>query len=459
MTDPEARGTPVPSDPAAADPAAAGPTTGGPVTGSIEVGLRRVAELDPRAPLPESDPRLVARIAGEIRAAGPMTFARFMELALYDPEAGYYTTGSAGPGRHGDFLTAPEGHPIFGWAIARLLESAWDALHRPPEFVIREHGAGSGALAAGVLDGLRRSGSPLLGAVRYQPSDVAPARLDALRERLSELGLAAHIEPADDRPAQGAILANELLDALPVHRVEGGPDGQLLERFVTLPASVGGSGETTTGTADASGTADPGASAAGGGGTGDPALADFTTVLGPPSTPSLAARIDAEGIALQPGQPAEICLALDAWVARAAGPLERGVMLLIDYGYRAAQLYGPDRGSTLRAYHRHRVHADPLVAIGRQDLTAHVDLTAVERAAVAAGLEPAGRTTQGQLLADLGAGELLVALQADPATTLESYLEARSALMRMLDPRATGAFAVLAFGRGLPSGARLRGLA
>jgi SAM-dependent MidA family methyltransferase len=105
------------------------------------------------------------------------------------------------------------------------------------------------------------------------------------------------------------------------------------------------------------------------------------------------------------------------------------------------------------------VHADPFVAIGRQDLTAHVDLTAVERAAAAAGLEPLGRTSQGQFLADLGTGELLVALQTDPASTLESYMEARSALMRMLDPRATGGFAVLAFGRGLPAESRLRGFA
>ena len=161
---------------------------------------------------------------------------------------------------------------------------------------------------------------------------------------------------------------------------------------------------------------------------------------------------------LEPGQPAEICLDIDDWIARAAEPLERGELLLIDYGYPAAELYSPARGSTLRAYHRHRVHADPFVAIGRQDLTAHVDLTAVERAALASGLEPLGRTTQAQFLDALGTGELLVALQTEPASTLESYLDARSALMRMLDPRATGAFAVLAFGRGLPAESRLRGL-
>jgi SAM-dependent MidA family methyltransferase len=393
------------------------------------VGLRRVTELDPAAPLPESDPRLVARIATELREHGPMTFARFMELALYDPEAGYYTAGrgagdiETGPGRAGDFLTAPEGHPIFGWAAARHLESVWDALGRPGRFVVREHGAGTGALAAGILDGLRRSTSPLLGSIRYQAIDASPARLRALQDRIAGLGLADRLEPFDPAPEVGAIVANELLDALPVHRVEGGDGGGLQERFV-VPAPDG----------------------------------SLTTEVGPPSSPELAARLDAEGVRLVPGQRAELCLAIDGWIADAAATLERGELLLIDYGHDAADLYRPERGSTLRAYHRHRVHADPLVAIGRQDLTAHVDLTAVTRAAGAAGLTPVGRTTQAQFLAGLDAGDLLVAMQTDPAIDLGRYLEARAALVRMLDPRVTGGFAVLAFGRGLPPDA-VRGFA
>jgi len=394
-------------------------------TGQAEVGLRRVAGLEPAAPLPDSDQALVERIRAEIDRHGPLTFARFMELALYEPGLGYYTRPDAlegGPGRGGDFLTAPEGHPIFGEAIARHLEAVWEALGRPARFVVREHGAGTGALAAGILDGLRRAGSPLLPAIRYQAVDAAPARLEGLRVRLAEHGLEAILDPATDQPEAGAILANELLDALPVHRVEGGANGEVLERFV----GIGVHG-------------------------------DFEDVAAGPSTPDLAARLEAEGIQLEPGQVGEICLALDHWIAGAAGSLDRGELLLIDYGHPAAELYKPDRGSTLRAYHRHRVHADPFVAIGRQDLTAHVDLTAVERAAAAAGLTALGRTTQARFLADLGAGELLVARQADPRTTLQSYLEAKAALVRMLDPRATGGFAVTAFGRGMPSGAPLRG--
>jgi len=390
----------------------------------VEVGLRRVPELDPAAPLPESDPHLLERIRREIRRDGPMPFARFMELALYDPEAGYYVASrgadeaETGPGRAADFLTAPEGHPIFGWALARHLESVWLALDRPAQFVVREHGAGTGALAAGILDGLRRSGSSLLEAVRYQPVDASPARLDALRERVAALALADRLETFDPRPSPGAVLANELLDALPVHRVEGAEAGGIRERFVVLAP--------------------------------DGTLA---TALGEPSSPALAARLEAEGVRLQPGQPAEICLAVDPWIAEAAATLEGGELLLIDYGADAADLYRPERGSTLRAYHRHRVHADPLVAIGRQDLTAHVDLTAVERAAGAAGLGWIGRTTQARFLAALGTGELLVGLQTDPEIDLGRYLEARAALVRMLDPRVTGGFAVLGFGRGLAEAA------
>ena len=397
------------------------------LTGWVEVGVRSVPELAPE-PLPPSNPVLVERIADEIGRAGPMSFARFMHRALYELEHGYYESAAAGPGRTGDFLTAPESHPIFGWTIARQLEEVWVRLGRPERFVVREHGAGTGALAVGILEGLRRSGSELLPAIRYQAIDVARPRLEGFATRLGDAGFESHLEPPDGRAAPGAVLANELLDALPVHLVEETPDG-LRERFVALATEPE-----------------------------DPEN-PFTFVLGPPSMAALAERLEADGVELRPGQRAEICLELDAWLERAAGALERGLVLLIDYGAPADELYAPERGSTLRAYHRHRVHADPLVAIGRQDLTAHVDLTAVERAARAAGLTDLGRTRQAELLAALGIGDLLVGLQSNLATTLESYLEAKSAVVRMLDPRATGAFAVLAFGRGLPEAPPLRGFA
>ena len=371
------------------------------------------------------DEALAARIHEEIERDGPMTFARFMDLALYDPDGGYYRASAARPGRDGDFLTAPEAHPIFGAALARAVADAWDRLGRPDGFVLREYGAGTGTLGAAILDGLRRERPDLAATIRYQPVEVEAARLDAIAERLVSAGLsgALDIAPAAGDPITGVILANEVLDALPTHRVVSRA-GVLREVFV---------------------------------GSEDGAFVD---VEAEPSTPALAARLDSEGVALVDGQRAEVCLALDGWVAQVAAGLGRGVALLIDYGYPAPELYDPvrRRDGTLRAYLRHRVHDDPYLHVGRQDLTAHVDVTALERAGAAAGLIHLGTTTQAELLVGLGTEELLQAIQADPATTLESYLAVRSALFRLLDPSAMGRFRVMGFGRGWPlDGQELRG--
>ena len=171
--------------------------------------------------------------------------------------------------------------------------------------------------------------------------------------------------------------------------------------------------------------------------------------------------MSSEGIELADGQTAEICLALDGWIADAAAGLARGLFLAIDYGAAAAELYDPvrRRDGTLRAYVRHRVHDDPYRHVGRQDLTAHVDVTAVERAAAAAGLTHLATTTQAEFLVGAGTDELLREIQSDPATSLEAYLAVRSALMRLLDPAAMGRFRVMAFGRDWPAGPPLSAFA
>ena len=387
------------------------------------LGLRRPPDLAPR-PEPGHEPELLSLIADEIRGAGPMTFARFMDVALYHLALGYYASGQRGPGRAADFLTAPESHPIFGWCVAAQLEEAWDRLGRPSPFTVREYGAGTGALAVGILDGLTRTGSPLRAAIRYRVAERSPDREWQVRERLATVGAEEVLEADDGAPIRGAVIANEVLDALPVHRVVGGPDGSMLELFVALDPEGG-----------------------------------LTSEAGPPSTPALAARLADEEVHLGPGQVAEICLDIDGWVARAAAGLEAGLLLLVDYGHPATRLYEPSRGSLLRAYLGHRVHDDPFRNVGRQDLTAHVDLTAVERAALAAGLAHLGTTTQAEFLAGLGIAERLVALQAGEGADLGAYLDARSAVVRLLDPAATGRFAVLLFGRAMPAHPPLRGLA
>ncbi len=396
-----------------------------PTPALAQPGYRREALPDPEAV--GEDEVLAAAIRAEIESDGPITFARFMERALYEPGRGYYRRPEPGPGRVGDFLTAPETHPIFGAAVGRLLEQAWDAMGRPRPFVITEPGAGSGALAAGLLGGLRDLRSPMLDAVRYRPVEVEAARVATFRERLTAEGFAGHVEtgnPPATPVESGAVVANEVVDALPVHRVVGRADG-----IRELLVGVGGGG-------------------------------GFEAVEAEPTTPALAERLAAEGVTLADGQATEVCLATDAWLAGAAHHLAAGIVVLIDYAEEPATLHRPDRRTgTLRAFARHAVGGDPFRHVGRQDLTATVDLAAVRAAADRAGLDRLGETTQAELLAAVGNAELTGAWLGRPGADLQDVLLLRSALMRLMDTRGMGGFRVLAFGRGLPPGTALPGLA
>ena len=344
-----------------------------------------------------------------------MPFARFMDLALYHPDGGYYRSSDARPGRAGDFLTAPELHPIFSQMLGRAVEEAWHVLGEPDPFVVQEHGAGEGALAIPLL-------RDLPAAIRYSPVEVDARRLAALRDRLGAEGLVDRLIDVDTgRSFDGVVIANEVLDALPVHRVRRRGDA-LRELAVGLGADEA-----------------------------------FEEVEVEPTTPALAARLAAEGIELVDGQTAEIALGVDDWVATAVRPLRRGLALFIDYGAPAAELYDPvrRRDGTLRGFVRHQVSDDPYRFVGRQDLTAHVDVTAVQRAAETAGLTTFGITTQAEALMGLGIEDRLREVQADPATTMEDYTLLRASLMRLLDPAAMGRFWFMAFGRDWPPDAVL----
>ncbi len=270
--------------------------------------------------------------------------------------------------------------------------------------------------------GSTREHPDLASTIRYQPIEAEARRIDDLAARLEAAGHGPNLDPTvptdEPPPIDGIVLANEVLDALPTHRLVM-RGGQLVEVMV---------------------------------GIGDGAR--FVDVEAEPSTPALAARLASDGVALADGQRAEVCLALEPWIAALARGIRRGLIVLIDYGYPATGLYDPirRRDGTLRAYLRHRVHDDPYIHVGRQDLTAHVDVSAVERAAAAAGLTHLGTTSQAEYLVGLGIEGLLQAIQADPATTLEAYLDVRSALLRLLDPSAMGRFRVMGFGQRWPLG-------
>ncbi|MGD0122875.1 MAG: SAM-dependent methyltransferase [Candidatus Limnocylindrales bacterium] len=355
-----------------------------------------------------------------------------MERALYEPELGYYRSAADRPTDAGDFLTAPETHAIFGWTLARRVESLWAELSRPRPFQLVEYGAGSGTLALSILDGLRRHGATeLVDAVRYEPVESNPHRLADLRLRFETAGHLERLAPAGSPasgsvPVVGVLLANEFLDAMPVHRVVVRA-GKLRELFVTW--NPGG-----------------GAHAAPGGGE---APGGFAEVAAEPSTPELAARLGDDAVELAEGQVAEISRGLGPWLDEVAGRLARGFVLAIDYGYEAAELYGPRRlAGSLLGYRGHRVETDPFAAPGLVDLTAHVDFTAVQRLAAARGFRTVSLTTQSEFLVAAGLEEELRALQASPDLTLADYTRARSGIVRMLDPRHMGRFRVLLLARG-----------
>jgi SAM-dependent MidA family methyltransferase len=402
----------------------------------------------------ESEPALVEALRAEILASGPITFARFMQRALYEPGLGYYAVPVSRIGREGDFLTAPEAHGLFGRTLAGQVAECWRRLDGPPRFTLREYGAGSGALASPLLVGLRDEAPEAYVALTYQPLEVNPYRLAGLRARLEGEGTADRLDPGSaiglapgvhapappvppvvvaeaasfhaagvaPGPITGVVLANEFLDAFPVHRLEGRRQG-LVEIGV---------------------------------GWRDGWFADEPISL---STPELAAYFDRVGVVLAEGRRGEVNLGIRRWIGEAAHDLERGWVIVIDYGMAAAELYSAHRpAGTLKGVSGHALEHDPYRRVGRQDLTAHVDLTELELAGCAAGLALVGTTTQARFLANLGLGERLLSAQRG-ARSIAEALETRSAGHWLLDPRGTGGFRVVVFGRHVAPEPPLLGLA
>ncbi|MCC6628443.1 MAG: SAM-dependent methyltransferase [Chloroflexi bacterium] len=365
-----------------------------------------------------SDPRLVAALRAEIAAAGPLTFARFMDQALLHPAFGYYATRPA-IGRGGDFVTSPELHPAFGGCLMRQAAEVWRGLGAPNPFTVLEWGAGTGALARDLLTAAAAEDPPFAAALDYAIHEVSPALVAAQQATLGAAGQAARWTAAA-APAVGLVLANEVLDALPVHRLTL-RDDRLLEFFVDWQTD------------------------------------GFVEVAGLPSTPALAEALAAGGVQLVEGQVAEVSLAALTWLDRVAAELGRGAVVIIDYGDETADLYGPRRRrGTLLCYWRQTVNEDPFQRVGRQDMTAHVDFGALMRRAPAVGLAVQGRTTQGAFLAGLGLEAVLLDLQTRlPAA---EYVRQRQAVADLIRPDRLGRFQVLLLGRDLPPGLALSGL-
>ena len=326
----------------------------------------------PLPPLTPDEAAHSARVAARIRqalaaAGGWMPFAQFMQLALYEPGLGYYSAGSHKMGEGGDYVTAPELTPLFARCMAAQVAQLLEATGGGD---LLEVGAGSGALAAGLLESLvARGAAPGRYLILEVSASLRERQQATLAARVPEL--AARVTWIDAPPQQawrGAIVANEVLDALPV------------ERF-----RVAGRELQSLGVSDAG---DGFAFAA------RPATAGLAAAL--------AARLGSRD-ALPDGYEGELSLLVEPWIAELSRTLERGGLLLADYGLPRAQYYHPSRADgTLAAYYRHRQVADVLARPGLQDITAWVDFTAVAEAATAQGLDVAGFATQAHFLLSTG---------------------------------------------------------
>lgn len=352
--------------------------------------------------VPATSTPLARELLERIRAQGRMPFAEFMRQCLYHPALGYYSRPQAS--RFADFYTSVDAHPIFGRLLARQLAEMWDRLGRPGEFWAVEAGAGTGRLAAQVLDFAYRQLGAFYAAVRYTAVESSAARRAAHAAALASHLSAGRARSAAELPAEipcGCIFSNELLDALPVHRV-------VVERGEWREVYVGSDGES------------------------------LREELGPLSTPEIETFFRQQGVTLREGQQAEAGLAACRWIAEAGRRLGRGFVLTVDYGHEAAELYNErhNRG-TLLAYARHTVSEDLLRAPGEQDLTAHVSFTALERWGRRWGLEPAGCVTQLEFLVALGRENEFADLYEPGASEVER-IRGRLLLKTLIHPEGMG---------------------
>ncbi|MBM3959183.1 MAG: SAM-dependent methyltransferase [SAR202 cluster bacterium] len=340
---------------------------------------------------------LEEKLRARIKAAGQITFAEFMEVALYDPDSGYYTSPDRISAR-GDFYTSPEVHPAFGALICVQLREMWWRLDRPAPFTCIEMGAGRGRLMRDITG--------------YAPL-MDPDFADALHYVTVDRAAPGQQRATHETATSGVVLSNELLDAFPVHRfvIEA---GRVRELYVCVERN------------------------------GELGLA-----RGDPSSEVITRRFDGLPNQLPDGFVGEVCTDLAGWANSVALSLTRGYVLTIDFGHDRADLYAPPRSSgTLRCYWRHQEAGDPFDRIGAQDIAAHVDFTAVDEALSAAGFARVGRTSQSEFLTRLGARDLVRRVYESKGSRSERERH-RSGILELIRPTGLGGFRVVAHGRGV----------
>ena len=341
-------------------------------------------------------------IIDQIRVAGPVTFARFMDWCLYHPVYGYYSSGAAQIGKEGDFYTAPCVHPIFGALVAKQL-CQMDEILGEETFTILEVGAGRGFLCADILAWIGKHNQECYRRLDYIIVELSPSLRREQRDRLAEETAQRKVrwlsqEDLDEQglALSGCILTNELLDAFPVHRVVG-ENGGMKEIYVGEQEGC------------------------------------FREIHASPSDPRISAYYSSVGIKLADGQEAEINLQAPRWLEKMGNLLKRGFLMTIDYGCLAPELYDPWRWrGTLRCFSRHQLVDSPYENVGRQDITAHVDFTSLIRKGDEIGLDFTGLVPQYRFLMAMGLLEELEEISSG-LSPVES-LQLRLSLKHLIDP-------------------------
>jgi SAM-dependent MidA family methyltransferase len=353
--------------------------------------------------MPDAPTHLAIILTEHIRAWGPITFAKYMDACLYDPQHGYYTRAEQMPRR--DYFTSVDASPIFGRLLARQFQEMWEQLGSPAEFLLVEPGAATGSLAAQILDFTAESFPEFYSALQYLAVERSAARRAAAAAGSLAPHLAAkHFAIVSDMPTHiscGCIFSNEFFDALPVHRLVREGD-ELREIYV---------------------------------GSGANGLCEQS---GPLSTLALAEHLIEQGITLQEGQLAEVNLEACARIAEMGARLSRGFVLTIDYGHEAEELYDyRHMRGTLLAYEKHRTSENFFRTPGQQDLTAHVNFTALDRYGSRAGLQRTGLTSQSNFLLSLARHSDFVDLQS-PNMTESQQIRARLLFKTLIYPEGMG---------------------
>lgn len=352
-----------------------------------------------------------------------ITFAEFMNLALYHPEHGYYATNQVNIGPQGDFFTSPHLGADFGELLAEQFYQMWEVMGCPTPFNLVEMGAGQGILAGDILRYLHKHHFEFFSALDYIIVEKSSALRQEQQQRLSNFPLRwCDWEEIPLNSLIGCCFSNELIDAFPVHQVVW-EKGELKEVYVSLSKE-----------------------------------GEFVEVIGEASTNRLFEYFDLVGIdftqnAYPDGYRTEVnLLALD-WLSTIADKIKCGYLLTIDYGYPAHRYYSLGRSQgTLQCYYRHSHHNDPYINVGQQDITAHVDFTALEKWGELCGLRRLGFTQQGLFLMALGLGDRISAISDSDASNfqdIQKVLQRRDALHQMINPMGLGNFGVLLQCRGL----------